>query len=121
MTKARRIDLVVRYLKGATVPELSKRFGIAETRVVYTLKNIYVRRNPGRHIHAEECVYPGLARWLISHEVNCAWLAERMGVTRQMVGNYLHGKNNITKRRRIQICAITGLTEEQAFGDGKEA
>ena len=44
-----------------------------------------------------------------------------MGVTRQMVSNYLHGKNSITRRRRIQICTITGLTEEQAFGTGKEA
>lgn len=121
MTKARltvdqRVELVSRYLHGATVPELAMMFDRTEQAIVRNLTTIYKTRVCGRRIAREGCVLPGVVEWLEANCLTASWLATQMGVTKQMVGYYMSGKNKLLRKRMAQICNITGLTEAQARG-----
>lgn len=121
MTKSAKIELVTRYINGETPEELADAFETTVPVVRHTLTHIYKPRRSGRKINVNECEFPALARWLNENGYSGAWLAMRLGVSKQMVHNYLHGYSKIVPRRRRQICAITGLSEEQVFERWKEA
>lgn len=119
MTESKKIELVVDYMKGALLEEVAEKYGISVAAARYTLQHVYKRRRSGRRINVDDCVYPKLARWLNESGLSAAWLADRLGVTKQAMHHYLHGEIKIPEHRKKEICAVTRLSYKQAFG--KEA
>ena len=117
MTNTQKIELVTRYLSGETIEELAAAFHVNTAAIRYNLTHIYKTKKCGRKIDIENCALPTLAKWLNDNGYSEAWLASRMGVTKQTVSHYIQGICKVVPKRRTQICNITGLKMQQAFGE----
>lgn len=121
MTNARKIEIVTRYINGETPEELGKAYGVSADIIRHVLTHIYKRRPSGKRIDEKSSALPHLARWINETGHTGAWLASRMGISKQQVSHYFRGLSQVKPWRKAQICEITGLTMEQAFGPRKEA
>ena len=111
------VELVRRHLNGETVPELAKAFETTENAIRYNLTHIFKKRRSGRRIEPDTCVYPNLAKWLMDNDYSGAWLADRIGVSKQQMSYYLHGYTNCPVRRQEQISAVIGIDRSWLFAD----
>lgn len=79
------------------------------------------RSNICKPLTPEQCVYPGLRKWMNDHEMNQSGLLRKMGhdsVPNSVyrLSRYLRGETYPSKPMIDDILRVTGLTYEQCFG-----
>lgn len=121
MTIDRKVEIVSRHIRGESPEQLAKAFELTPEYIRDMLRHVYNGRVRGRKLKPERCEYPVLAGWICDNGLCGAWLAEKMGISKQQVNNYLHGRVNIPPSRRNQIAEITGMSEAELFEHRKGA
>lgn len=110
--------------QGMTYQQIADRLGISYQAVAQALATHNTKHF--HYISESCCIYPNLRKWLNENQVSKSELARRCGYAgspgnTNRVFSYLQGKIDPPKRVIDKILAATGLTYEQAFGEGGES
>lgn len=107
--------------QGMTYQQIADRLGISYQAVAQALGEY----NPNHFHYVPEtsCIYPNLRKWMNDNKVGKTELTRRCGYANSpsnkgRIFRYLQGKVDPPKRFIDRILAATGLTYEQAFGEG---
>lgn len=102
--------------EGKNLGEIGRHFGVSRQRVFQLIGSS--GNHPGRPI--QKCVFPGILKWLTEHRVSVKKMSENLSLCYSTIFLKMSGKHVFTLPEIKAILAYTGLTFEEAFGDGKE-
>lgn len=109
--------------QGKTYREIGEHFGVTYERVRQVLAHIEPQPRYFNAVQEKACVYPRLRDWMNRNMVSPYRLAAMMGyksipAAYTRLKERLAGRSEFRMRDIMGILEVTGMTFEEAFGDG---
>ena len=117
MTIDQKVEAYRMRLEGATLQSIADKFGVSLERVRQIIPPIE-GKTWSKDSTWSRCVYPGIGQWLYENRCTYAKLAELVGVPQGTMSRWMNGVHKPSKPTIDKILKVTGMTYEQAFGEG---
>ena len=116
MTKEEKLKAFEMRLDGCTYEKIGRAFGISKQAVSQAFGNVGVEKRKQRDF---VCKYPNIKAWIKKNEMNCITFSEKIGFAYASVYQWFHGDRHPSKEAIDAILAVTGMTYEEAFMEGR--
>ncbi len=109
--------------QGKTFHEIGAHFGVTYEGVRLVLAHMAPQKRYFRAVTEKRCIYPGLRDWMNREQVSPRRLTAMMGYSTyagvvRSLSDRLSGRAEIRIGDIRNILRLTGMTFEEAFGDG---
>lgn len=118
--KYRRNEILHLRFKGQTYQQIAEQYGVSRQRIAQIVGK------PGRNrgFSEEECIYPGLRKWLNDRRMTKNELCRRLGYKSLgcsviRLSSRLNGQTELRKQDIDGFIRLTGLSYEVLFGGAK--
>ena len=110
--------------QGMTYREIGECFGVTYEGIRLVLAHMEPQERYFRAVTEKRCIYPGIREWMNQEKISPRRLAAMMGYSTytgvvRSLGDRLSGRAEIRIGDIRNILRISGMTFEEAFGDGR--
>lgn len=113
-TKKEKLEMLAMRNSGSSLQAIGDAYGITRERVRQILN--YLKEDHSQTYAVQKCIFPNIANWMRENDtVTIGGLADKLGISRQIVSWTLTGERDPKKKTIDAILRETGMTYEQAF------